>query len=585
MASNRRNLQTPQSTRKSILGFGSAAAKLRQQETEKRHLSFGTASQSGAVGNRRWSTQGAHNSQGKDQRPLSNRNYQKQMIDEILELLNNTGYPHSISTKNLSSPTTKDFSKVFEHLYGLINANFVMDKKLEEEVPRILKSLGYPFPIAKSSLFSIGSLHSWPPLLGVLHWMVELIKTIDKVNVEEILYPGFDDEADQQKIFLQYASDTYRDFLVGKEDFSKEEQALLTASLTMAGCSIEDYESLSNDVDELKKELAKLESEPDVLQDAVREKMLIEEGIQEDEMTIEKLDQELVVLKHQSEQLEEQMQAESLKYRQKKGNPANQAELKTKSSEVCNELQKLNNEKDRLEEANHESEIRFSKSYDLALDILNKYNDIAEELTFNPLAQKVLQGNSIKLHFDHKQNDLSLFNGNKDKAKILLTNLKKIIAEEKCRLKSDKSAEVEKFVECSELLKLKQYELASLQATLNSLKKEDTDCFEKECLMQLEKIREEDQLLENEVKKLDQLHESLVQHLLQLRKSSEESLSRRNQTEDDLADYIIAFHEKIEEGKKKANKEFEDFNQLLLREKTQMIHQLKSLNSLEIDNE
>ena len=50
------------------------------------------------------------------------------------------------------------------------------NKKIEEEVPKILKSLKYPFTISKSAMFSIGSLHSWPPLLGALHWMVELIK-------------------------------------------------------------------------------------------------------------------------------------------------------------------------------------------------------------------------------------------------------------------------------------------------------------------------------------------------------------------------------------------------------------------------
>ena len=69
------------------------------------------------------------------------------------------------------------FSIIFQHLYSCINRNFSMaNKKIEEEVPKILKSLKYPFTISKSAMFSIGSLHSWPPLLGALHWMVELIK-------------------------------------------------------------------------------------------------------------------------------------------------------------------------------------------------------------------------------------------------------------------------------------------------------------------------------------------------------------------------------------------------------------------------
>ena len=50
------------------------------------------------------------------------------------------------------------------------------NKKIEEEFPKTLKSMKYPFTISKSAMFSIGSLHSWPALLGALHWLVELIK-------------------------------------------------------------------------------------------------------------------------------------------------------------------------------------------------------------------------------------------------------------------------------------------------------------------------------------------------------------------------------------------------------------------------
>ena len=50
------------------------------------------------------------------------------------------------------------------------------EKKPEEEVPKILKSLGYPFTIHKRSLASVGSPHTWPILLGALHWLMELVK-------------------------------------------------------------------------------------------------------------------------------------------------------------------------------------------------------------------------------------------------------------------------------------------------------------------------------------------------------------------------------------------------------------------------
>ena len=60
-----------------------------------------------------------------------------------------------------------------------------MDKKFEEEVPKILKSLGYPFTLSKSAMFAIGSLHTWPTILGALQWLVDCLRVchfFGKVN-------------------------------------------------------------------------------------------------------------------------------------------------------------------------------------------------------------------------------------------------------------------------------------------------------------------------------------------------------------------------------------------------------------------
>ena len=51
-----------------------------------------------------------------------------------------------------------------------------MAKKPEEEVPKILKSLGYPYTIHKTSLGSVVSPHAWPVLLGALHWLMDVVK-------------------------------------------------------------------------------------------------------------------------------------------------------------------------------------------------------------------------------------------------------------------------------------------------------------------------------------------------------------------------------------------------------------------------
>ena len=82
---------------------------------------------------------------------------------------------HSVS----SSPKRRKSSCVsflLQFIYCQIDPAFKMGVKMEEEVPRVLKMLGYPFNISKSSMHAAGTPHTWPYLLAALVWMVELVK-------------------------------------------------------------------------------------------------------------------------------------------------------------------------------------------------------------------------------------------------------------------------------------------------------------------------------------------------------------------------------------------------------------------------
>ena len=50
------------------------------------------------------------------------------------------------------------------------------DKKLDEEVPKVLKLIGYPFTIQKSYLSTVGAQHTWPTILAALTWLKNLIQ-------------------------------------------------------------------------------------------------------------------------------------------------------------------------------------------------------------------------------------------------------------------------------------------------------------------------------------------------------------------------------------------------------------------------
>jgi kinetochore protein NDC80 len=63
----------------------------------------------------------------------------------------------------------KTFLRLFKSLFRYLT-------KTEDEIPAMLKGLGYPFTISKTSLVAVGTPHSWPTFLGVLTWLVELLE-------------------------------------------------------------------------------------------------------------------------------------------------------------------------------------------------------------------------------------------------------------------------------------------------------------------------------------------------------------------------------------------------------------------------
>ena len=60
------------------------------------------------------------------------------------------------------------------------NCNPKLFGKIEDDVPTFYKRLRYPFQISKSSLFAVGSPHTWPSLLASLVWITELLSYAEK---------------------------------------------------------------------------------------------------------------------------------------------------------------------------------------------------------------------------------------------------------------------------------------------------------------------------------------------------------------------------------------------------------------------
>jgi kinetochore protein NDC80 len=67
-------------------------------------------------------------------------------------------------------------------LFKMIDENFKFGSKSEDDIPVVFKQLRYPFQISKSSLYAVGSAHTWPYLLAALIWLVHMYIYEDDVT-------------------------------------------------------------------------------------------------------------------------------------------------------------------------------------------------------------------------------------------------------------------------------------------------------------------------------------------------------------------------------------------------------------------
>uniref|UniRef100_A0A8B9JY91 Kinetochore protein NDC80 homolog n=1 Tax=Astyanax mexicanus TaxID=7994 RepID=A0A8B9JY91_ASTMX len=205
----------------------------------------------------------------KDPRPLHDKTFVQQCIKQLCEFLGDNGFPGTITVKALQSPSTKEFLKIFEFIYSLLDPTFQLPTtKIEEEIPRMFKDLGYPFALSKSSMYSIGAPHTWPQALGALIWLIDAVKIFNSIKGQNLLFADFSDGTTEleegveyNKLFLDYCSKTYNKFMQGADTFEDEDleylshlKRLYNVDEALLESQHEKYRILMEEVERLEKE-------------------------------------------------------------------------------------------------------------------------------------------------------------------------------------------------------------------------------------------------------------------------------------------------------------------------------------------
>ncbi|KAJ2800235.1 kinetochore-associated Ndc80 complex subunit ndc80 [Coemansia guatemalensis] len=150
----------------------------------------------------------------KDPRPLKDRSFQSKAQQRIMNYLSTHAYPGILAPKTLSMPTVKDFQTIFKFLYAQLDPCYTYMKKFEEDVLQILRGIHYPYVgnISKSHIYSAGSMSTWPGLLAMLLWLVELIECVTQMNPQDVDIHSaeFKDSAQfVDRVFFDYLAQAY----------------------------------------------------------------------------------------------------------------------------------------------------------------------------------------------------------------------------------------------------------------------------------------------------------------------------------------------------------------------------------------
>lgn len=398
-AENKRLSYAPAS--KASLGGGAGRASLggRRSSVAGRRSSVAGRRSSVAAASRRSSVYG-RGGKVKDPRPIGDKPFHQENIKRLITFLSSHGYDSAISVKLLTSPTSQDFRRITHFLVTCLDERFQFGDKFEEEFRTLLKTLGYPVNISKSSLTAPGSPVTWPALLAALVWIIEVVEYSEAEAKEE--EATSDLNLPEEKVFFYYLTSSYAEWLGGEDNSDFLDQGLADIFAKRDALINERCEQLEAEVSRLDTEIATLRASADQLAELRTKKT----NLLSDQAKFAKLNEKLVA--HQATlgaKLEERQQELATLEAELAASAEEKASLETTIREqpvTPHEVQRMNQEralreeslaqvrtrKDEVNARAWELEMGIAKGLQRLEQAVNAFNDRGSELLLIPASAK-----------------------------------------------------------------------------------------------------------------------------------------------------------------------------------------------------
>jgi len=339
----------------------------------------------------------------KDTRPLNDNAFRQSQIRKILDFLRNSGYSNTSLTSKNFPLSSKEFVSVFNFLYSHIDPsvdNVLPMYKFEEDAPRLLRSLNYPTNLSKSNFITIGSMHSWPTVLGCLAYLCDLATLFTKKlypDVVALSFPmkdemGFPtDRESDDKIQFEFNLKCWAEFNTGADEFPEQLQTLHGNLMENNGVDIDRLKYLEQQKEGLELEFHRLEGRENKKIDLLQEKQVrisdidklsnyLEEMKYHNQMKSEKIKEMMKEL----EELLTQIEALDINVRELKSNceqrKVSQIEIEGNRAligEKRNQIDVARREVEEVEKEVWEKEIEVSRKRDVVDNIVKQVNSLA----------------------------------------------------------------------------------------------------------------------------------------------------------------------------------------------------------------
>ncbi|VDK54331.1 unnamed protein product [Anisakis simplex] len=170
----------------------------------------------------------------KDTRNLTNRDVQSTMHHKIMDFLIAADYPQ-LNEKFIRAPTKSEFIRMFEFILTQLDNQYQFEGKIEEEMPLLMRNLGYPVALKPSTMQTIGASHTMPHLFGAITWLIDAINA--RITIVTFIRLNF---LCQYVLFQIADKISPQDYLLASEDDSGEARSL------MYGYTIRCYKALGD---------------------------------------------------------------------------------------------------------------------------------------------------------------------------------------------------------------------------------------------------------------------------------------------------------------------------------------------------